>query len=151
MHIPDLEYQKILEFMPIICVDLIITYNNKCLLLLRNTEPAKGQYWFPGGRINKMETIEDATIRKSKEETNLDCEFVKIISVEETIFPKEKDMRTDLHTINICCHLTCDSIENIRIDEYHNDYKWINEQSESYHEAVNHPISLLNFKNNKNE
>ena len=149
MYIPDLEYQKILEFLPIVCVDLVITHNDKCLLLLRNTEPAKGQYWFPGGRINKMETIIDAAIRKSKEETNLDCQFVKILSVEETIFPKKENMKIDLHTINICCHLTSDNIENLHIDKYHDNYKWTAE--EVYHDAVNHAISLMNFKKNKNK
>jgi uncharacterized protein (DUF2461 family) len=52
-------------------------------------------------------------------------------------------MKIDLHTINICCHLSSDNIEKLQINEYHNDYKWIDEQSELYHDAVNHPISLI--------
>jgi len=106
MHIPEFEYNLILKKMPIICVDLLIIFNNKCLLLKRDNEPAKGQYWFPGGRIFKLETLKDATIRKAKEETNLDCEFINIISVEETIFNKNENMFTDVHTVNICCILS---------------------------------------------
>lgn len=141
MFIPDLEYKKILEYLPIVCVDLLIIYDNKCLLLFRNNEPAKGQYWFPGGRINKMETIRDASIRKAKEETNLNCEFIDIVSVEETIFND-----SDLHTINICCYLTVNNIDKLQFDKYHSDYKWVDEESDKYHKSVNYPISQMKFK-----
>jgi colanic acid biosynthesis protein WcaH len=133
--------------MPILCVDLLIIHENKCLLLKRDNEPAMGQYWFPGGRINKLETIKDAAIRKAKEETNLDCEFIKIIALEETIFVMNENMNTDIHTVNICCQLITNTIASLQIDKYHNNYKWVNQQSDSYHNAVNHPLSLMEFNN----
>jgi len=37
--------------------------------------------------------------------------------------------------------------ELLQIDGFHDEYKWINEQSELYHDAVNHPLSLMNLKN----
>jgi len=143
MYLPELEYKLILRSMPILCVDLLIIHDGKCLLLKRDNEPAMGQYWFPGGRINKLETIKDAAIRKAKEETNLDCEFVKIVSVEETIFFKNKNMTTDVHTVNICCHLTPFSITPLHFDNYHSDYKWVTKHNNSYHRAVNNPLSLM--------
>lgn len=85
--IPKATYRKILELVPIVCVDLVIVNKNKCLLVKRNNEPAKGQYWFPGGRVYKMETIEKAALRKAREEVNLRCKFQGIISIEQTIFP----------------------------------------------------------------
>lgn len=143
MHIPESEYNLILKKMPILCVDLLIIYDNKCLLLKRDNEPAKGQYWFPGGRINKLETIKDAALRKAKEETNLDCEFIKIVSVEETVFLKNENMFTDVHTVNICCEIIPISITSFKFDKYHNDYQWISKQNSTYPMAVNHPLSLL--------
>lgn len=147
MYIDDLEYQNILEKMPILCVDLVIVHDNRCLLLFRNNEPAKDQWWFPGGRLHKMELIRDAAIRKAKEETNLNCVFEKILSIEETIFPKNQNMNIDLHTVNICCYLKVDDdIKNLQIDKHHSDYMWISEESEIYHKSVNYPISLLKLK-----
>lgn len=134
-----------LRKMPVLCVDLLIIHEGKCLLLKRDNEPAKGEYWFPGGRIHKLETIKEAAIRKAKEETNLDCEFIKIISVEETIFFKNENMDTDVHTVNICCEMIPLNIAIMKFDKYHNDYKWIYKQSNSYHNAVNHPLSLSGF------
>ncbi len=145
MYIPEKQYNEILKLIPILCVDLLIVYDNKCLLLKRDNEPAKGQFWFPGGRINKLETIKVASVRKAKEETNLDCEFVKIISTEETIFHKNKDMLTDIHTINICCQLIPKNIKDLKIDNLHTDFKWINKQNNLFHDAVNNPLSKLGF------
>ena len=36
------------------------------LLLLRDNEPEKDNWWFPGGRVIKGETLENAVIRKDK-------------------------------------------------------------------------------------
>ena len=66
MFIPKGDYEKILEVLPILCVDCVISHNGKCLLLRRINEPAKGQYWFPGGRVNKNEKIKDASLRKAR-------------------------------------------------------------------------------------
>ena len=94
-----------------------------------------------------METIKEAAIRKAKEETNLDCEFIKTMSVEESIFPKNQNMKTDLHTVNICCHLIPKSIEYFQLDKYQSDFKWVNKQNAAYHKAVNYPLSLMGFNN----
>ena len=147
MYIPELEYKSILSKMPILCVDLLIIHDNKCLLLKRDNEPAKGQYWFPGGRVRKLESIEKAALRIAKQETNLDCSFIKIISVEETIFDKNENMGTEIHTVNICCEMKSFSLTSLQIDDYHKEYKWIDKQSSTYHKAVNHPLSLFGFKN----
>src|SRR5204863_6533075 len=116
-----------------------------CLLLKRDNEPAKGRYWFPGGRINKLELIKEAALRKAKEETNLDCQFEKIISVEETIFEKNNDMHCDIHTINICCLLTANDISALRLDSLLNDFLWVDKLNPDFHSAVNNPLSILGF------
>ena len=49
-------YQKIREVIPTVCVDLIVTNVDGFYLLGKRTErPAKGLWWFPGGRIFKWE------------------------------------------------------------------------------------------------
>lgn len=145
MYIPEKQYSEILRCLPILCVDLLILHDNKCLLLKRDNEPAKGQYWFPGGRVRKMETLEQATIRIAKQETNLNCKYIKQVSIEETIFVKNSNMVTDIHTVNICCKLIPENIEELKIDNLHVDLIWVNQQSTSFHNAVNTPLSLIGF------
>jgi len=45
-------YKKILEYLPILCVDVIIKdLNGSILLIKRNNEPLKGEWWVIGGRV----------------------------------------------------------------------------------------------------
>jgi len=116
MYIESELYSKIIENIPIICVDGLIVENNKILLLKRLNEPAIGEWWFPGGRVLKNEKIEDSIIRKVKEETNLETIILKQIGITETIFDKK-------HTINICFLLKLNSNEII-LNSEHDEYNW---------------------------
>lgn len=143
MFIPEEEYSRIQAVLPILCVDCLIVHEKKCLLLKRIREPAKGQYWFPGGRVFKGETIRDAALRKAREEVNLDCKYEKVISIEETIFERQGDMLSDIHTVNICCLLSPQELNNLSIDESHDGWIWVNlEEAKilNIHSAVYMPL-----------
>jgi colanic acid biosynthesis protein WcaH len=72
MWISENEYSKILRTFPIPCVDLIIkNTRGEVLMLMRKNEPAKGEWWFPGGRILHGESRHQAVKRKLKEECGL--------------------------------------------------------------------------------
>lgn len=146
MFIPADTYAQILECLPILCVDVLIFHKGKYLLLLRDNEPAKGTYWFPGGRIYKNEVIQDAAVRKAKEETALNVSFIKIVSVEETIFMKKEEMKTDVHTVNICCHVEATSIDNLSIDKLHANAIWIDRIDSGWHAGVQNPLRMLGLK-----
>lgn len=121
-NIPEQTYKDILKVMPICCVDLVITYNNKFLLVKRAKEPAKGQWWLPGGRIWKNEKIKKAALRKAREETGLDCEFVKELGVNEGIF-SEGPFGFGVHTIGVVCLLEAKT-DKVKMDSNHTEYKW---------------------------
>jgi len=143
MFIPKGDYEKILEVLPILCVDCVISHNGKCLLLRRINEPAKGQYWFPGGRVNKNEKIKDASLRKAREEVSLECRFEKIISIEETMFARQGDMLTDIHTVNVCCHLSALEVDNFELDDTHDGFVWVDAEEAKMldlHEGVLTPF-----------
>ena len=145
MFIPEFEYKSILSSLPILCVDLLISNNGKFLLLKRNTEPAKGEYWFPGGRLLKLESIKEACLRKAEEEVNLECDFENIISVEETIFRKNSSMSSDIHTVNIVCKLTTNNIKKIKLDNLHSNFLWASFQDLcdlNLHAALLNPLKI---------
>ncbi len=70
---------------------LIFNSNKEILLLLRNSDAKKadsnmrleGTYTLPSGNINYNESFEDAAIRKTKEESNLDIkkEDLNLVSI----------------------------------------------------------------------
>jgi 8-oxo-dGTP diphosphatase len=60
---------------------MILVENGKILLVLRGSEPFKGQWAVPGGRIEDNETAEECARREMKEETGLDIEIMRLIGV----------------------------------------------------------------------
>ena len=58
--IPSSLYEKIVKVMPIASVEAIIQNENSILFMKRNNPPVKNQWWFPGGRVRKGETLKQA-------------------------------------------------------------------------------------------
>lgn len=67
----------------------IINENNQ-LLLQKRAVPAEKDHWcIPGGRLEMFEKLENAVIRETKEETDLDIEVIKMIGVCDHIIKEE--------------------------------------------------------------
>jgi colanic acid biosynthesis protein WcaH len=142
------EYKKILENMPICCVDVVICHCNKILLVCRNNEPAKNEWWFPGGRVYKNEKLEEAVVRKTYEEVGIKVQIVKELGIYETMFNKGPfdDLKSGVHTINIY-FLVKPTLENfkIKIDDTSSDYRWIDKIEENLHPYVKKVLKNLKF------
>lgn len=109
-------YNEIIALIPIVCVDVAIAYDNKILLIKRGQHPAKDEWWLPGGRLFKGETLEDCAIRKAKEETGLDCELGPMVHYASTDF-------STIHSVNFCYVLFA-SDDKVRLDDTCLDYEW---------------------------
>ena len=114
-----------IEYIPMCCVDIVVLHQGRVLLVKRDREPAKNEWWFPGGRILKNERLEKAVKRKAKEEVGLDVEVVRKIGAYETLF-KESAIRakTGTHTVNIV-YVVKPKNPLVRLDKDHTAWKWI--------------------------
>lgn len=121
-HIPSLLYNQILKLIPISSVEAIIAKDNKLLLLKRNNDPAKGEWWFPGGRIRKGESFEATLTREVKEETGLDVIASDFINVYSRIFHE----RHDITIVYLC---TCNG-DDIILNNEHSQYRYFSSFSE---------------------
>jgi len=65
---------------PFAC-DMILVENGKVLLIKRGTEPFKGEWAIPGGRIEDNENAEECARREMKEETGLEIEPIRLVGV----------------------------------------------------------------------
>lgn len=124
--IPDNEYKKILEAMPVCCVDLVVRRNNKVLLVFRANEPAKDKWWLPGGRVYKRERLEDAAARKVREEAGLKVRVVRKIGAYETIFDKGPfdGLKTGVHNINVCFVAEAAN-GDVKLDKTSSKCRWV--------------------------
>ena len=57
---------------PATCVGAIATRTNELLMVRRATEPGRGRWSVPGGRVDRGETLAEAVVRELHEETGLE-------------------------------------------------------------------------------
>jgi colanic acid biosynthesis protein WcaH len=134
-EIPIKLYKQIHASMPIPCVDAVVVDGGKALLFRRTNQPAKGQYWFPGGRVYKGETLKEAVLRKVKEETGLDVKIISQLGNEETIFA-EGPFDGPTRTINTVFLVKLKKGDVIKIDSQHDDLKWVNKAPRESHTYI---------------
>ena len=104
----------ILKCIPLVSVEALIVIVDALLFLRRNNEPAKGEWWFPGGRIIKGESPMKTLHRKIKEETGLEMSSHKFINVYSRAFPER-------HDITIACLCRCKE-GRIKLNTEHSEY-----------------------------
>lgn len=81
-------YKKIVELVPIVCVDVILEYRGAYVLVKRATEPLKGSWWIVGGRAYKGEPTLKTAKRKVKEEVGLEADEFDVVGIYEDHYPK---------------------------------------------------------------
>jgi 8-oxo-dGTP diphosphatase len=65
------------------CVGAIVRDADRLLLVRRGTEPGRGLWSVPGGRVEAGETAHDAVVRELAEETGLPVEPVEVAGIVE--------------------------------------------------------------------
>ena len=86
--IPAQIYKKIVELVPIVCVDVIIFYKGKFVLGKRTNEPLKNKWWIVGGRAYKGEPSLKTAKRKMKEELGLKATDIRLYGIYEDHYKK---------------------------------------------------------------
>jgi len=137
--IPLTLYELITDFIPIASVEAIISKGNSLLFLRRKNSPAKGQWWFPGGRIRKGETLEEALYREVKEETGLEVIKSELVNVYSRIFDER-------HDITIAYYCKCKP-DKIKLNNEHTEYKHFKKPPKNIHPYLKQVINDLEKKN----
>lgn len=146
--IPDDLYRKIVEVIPICCVDLLIKNSDSFLLVKRLENPAKGEWWFPGGRVLFKESLLQASARKLKEELNIkNFKNMEFLGVQETEFPRGKFGKPS-YTINNVFQIEINKkdVFLIRPDGTMSEYKWFNAIPGKLHPYVKKFLKTAGFK-----
>lgn len=134
-------YASIVRDTVVCCVDIVLVRRNaasggrrECLLVERSAEPAKGLWWWPGGRLLKGETFFDAAVRKAKQETGIDASLVKpvqILGIWNTFFPTsswDTDTIKGTQTVNPIVLVEMKetaAAADIKLDQQSEAFKWI--------------------------
>ena len=71
--------------MKTIVAQVYVKKDNKILMVQENKEGIKGKWDMPAGKLEDGESIIEAAIRETKEETNLKVSIKGLIAIQETI------------------------------------------------------------------
>jgi ADP-ribose pyrophosphatase YjhB (NUDIX family) len=126
--LPQALYDRIAKCLPIVSVEALIVMDGALLFLRRNNQPAKGEWWFAGGRIRRNENLEHALRREVKEETGLTVMSSKLINVYSRVFPERHDI-----TIAYLCK--CEKSE-IKLNNEHSEYAFFKSMPDGLHEYL---------------
>ena len=66
---------------PKVVAATVFTLNGGIVLLKRGVEPAIGKWVFPGGYVDRGESVQDAAVRETKEECLLDVKLGPLLNV----------------------------------------------------------------------
>ncbi|WP_395340356.1 GDP-mannose mannosyl hydrolase [Ningiella sp. W23] len=125
-------FKTVIEFTPLISIDLIVqNLDGKILLGKRNNAPAKDFWFVPGGRILKDELMEVAFIRLAQEELGLDIALsdAKFLGAyehfyDDCVFSSE----ISTHYVVLAYSLQLQrSLINLPTKQ-HRDYRWFSPQ-----------------------
>ncbi len=72
---------------PLVGVGALIVEANRIVLVRRGSPPSKGDWSIPGGLVRVGETLRDAVVRESSEETGLSVEPGELVELVERIVP----------------------------------------------------------------
>jgi colanic acid biosynthesis protein WcaH len=125
--LPSDLYGKLVRDCVVCCVDCLLVRTSKedkkeCLLVLRSSEPAKGLWWLPGGRLLKGESFFAAAERKAKEETGLaNVTCIQVLGVWNTFFPTsnwDTDTEKGTQTVNPIVLVELNDVDaDVRLDD----------------------------------
>lgn len=128
LHPGDLAH--VVRCAPLLCVDIIIRGPLRRVLVgLRNNEPAKGWYFFPGGRVRKDESIKDAFHRILSAEAGLTHAFgaAHFAGIGEHFYDVNGcgGIGFGTHCVTLCYEIAVTRTDFVPADAQHRDFKWL--------------------------
>jgi len=127
--IPSKHYVKIIEVLPILCVDIVVqNTRGEYLLVKRVNQPKGGEWWPVGGRVLKGESLEQAAIRKVKEETSLQVNRVQPVGFFESVDDANSfGLPISYHAVSIVFTTSVDDQQQIVLDDQSLEWKYARE------------------------
>lgn len=140
---PEL-YKEIRKNISIPCVDAVVVHKGKFLLGKRVNKPAKGEWWFPGGRMLVGEKFEEAVSRKIKQETGLIVETQKFLALETWDYPDGPD---DIPTHSIACVFKATvASSNPKLEQQHSGLEWFSKIDPKWNPYVKRMLEKAGFR-----
>ena len=124
--------------LPECCVEIVLENDDEVLVAKRANEPAKGEWFWPGGRVYKGESLDQAARRVANEELDIDVTLVRKLGVYSHFWETSAvGGGPSRHTVNIVFHARpLEPSPSIMLDDQHNDYRFLSSIEPDLHRYV---------------
>jgi len=116
-------------------------FNEKDELFLIKSPKWSNYYVCPGRKVEEGESLKEALVRETKEETNMDLENIEFLTVIDGLGLKEYK-KEDNHLIFINYKARSKSIKKIKLNDEATGYKWLKPEDWLKKENVNRFVRL---------
>jgi colanic acid biosynthesis protein WcaH len=142
-------FAQVVANAPLVSIDLIVEDRDGAVLLgLRNNPPAQGNWFVPGGRIHKNETLEQAFARISFEEIGLRLikSKAELMNVYEHFYDTDfaGTPGSSTHYVVLAYRVKVARETLTLPTDQHSRYQWMPPQQAARHPDV-HPYSRAYF------
>ena len=136
--LPEDRYAEFVAAMPQVCVEVFLETDRGVLVAKRANEPARGEWFWPGGRLYKGERLEEAAHRVAAEELGIEVELVGRLGVYEHFWETSAEPGSpSRHTVNVVFRAVPAADEpEIELDDQHAAYRFVDEIEPELHEYV---------------
>jgi colanic acid biosynthesis protein WcaH len=122
--VPAEEWETVVEHVPLVSVDLVVETEDGVVLGKRENDPAKGEWFVPGGRVHKHERLRDAVERVADSELGRGVTIERKLGVYEHFYDTSEFDDTDgKHYVPIGYHVTPDDGAAFEPDDQHSDLR----------------------------
>lgn len=91
---------------PLVGVGAVIVDRGRVLLVQRGSEPMKGRWTIPGGLVEVGESLTEAVVRETREETGLHVEPIELVELLDRIYREENRVRYHYVIADYLCRVT---------------------------------------------
>ncbi|MFT5438555.1 MAG: colanic acid biosynthesis protein WcaH, partial [Alphaproteobacteria bacterium] len=129
MQLDDQKFERVIDWTPLVAIDLIIRDSkNRILLGRRVNEPARGKWFVPGGRIHKNECLDEAFERTSKAEIGEKFfrNEARLIGTFTHKYPTNVFLKEGISTHYVALAYEIHLPEELQVTmmEQHSEYRW---------------------------
>jgi colanic acid biosynthesis protein WcaH len=135
--IPADEFETSLRYAPQVCVDLVVAHDGGVLLARRTNQPARGEWFWPGGRLRKGEELSAAVDRITSAELGLDVRVREQLGAAEHHWDVSSvDGVESRHTVPIVYAVEPAGEFSVTLDDQHDEWRILREREDDLHEYV---------------
>lgn len=141
--IPPPEYKNIVKHVPVVSVDLLIHHAGGILLGKRQNEPAKGEWFVPGGTVLKGETRRQAVHRVARKELAVDVTIDQKIGVYDHFYEAAASDGIDSKQYLATAYVVTPISKQFEPDDQHKELRTFDAPFPELHDYVQRYVNEL--------